>query len=247
MTDPATTDHAFSQQVFLPVPHLWKITMLGITATLLWDITGLDLWLVSLLADSHGFGLRHQWWLETLLHDMTRHLATLAYLLLLLMVWRPVGVFRRLALVQRVEAMAGITLGLLAIAWIKKNSLTSCPWDLQMFGGIAQYTSHWAWGVSDGGSAHCFPGGHASAALGYLALALPWLTSPATADQRLGWRIFWLVLLAGLVLGLTQTLRGAHYPSHTLWTGLICWMAALFNHQAFVLVQRGKLAWSASA
>ena len=61
MTDPATTDHAISQQVFLPVPHLWKITMLGITATLLWDITGLDLWLVSLLADSHGFGLRHQW------------------------------------------------------------------------------------------------------------------------------------------------------------------------------------------
>jgi membrane-associated PAP2 superfamily phosphatase len=37
----------------------------------------------------------------------------------------------------------------------------------------------------------------------------------------------------GGILGLTQTVRGAHYPSHTLWTGLICWAVAVLNHWLF--------------
>jgi hypothetical protein len=45
-------------------------------------------------------------------------------------------------------------------------------------------------------------------------------------------RILWIVL-AGMLLGTTQTLRGAHYPSHTLWTGMLCWLTALANHQIF--------------
>ena len=31
----------------------------------------------------------------------------------------------------------------------------------------------------------------------------------------------------------TQTLRGAHYPSHTFWTGFICWGVAVLNHLVF--------------
>ena len=41
-----------------------------------------------------------------------------------------------------------------------------------------------------------------------------------------------------LALGLTQTLRGAHFPSHTLWTALVCWGVALANHQVFRWVRR---------
>ena len=46
-------------------------------------------------------------------------------------------------------------------------------------------------------------------------------------------RMVLAVLLMGLVLGLTQTLRGAHYPSHTFWTAFICWAVALLNHWLF--------------
>lgn len=42
-----------------------------------------------------------------------------------------------------------------------------------------------------------------------------------------------LVLVVGLVLGLVQTLRGAHYPSHTLWTIGICWTMVLVNRLVF--------------
>ncbi len=34
-------------------------------------------------------------------------------------------------------------------------------------------------------------------------------------------------LLAGLLLGAAQQLRGAHFMSHTLWTGWICWSVAV--------------------
>jgi membrane-associated PAP2 superfamily phosphatase len=45
----------------------------------------------------------------------------------------------------------------------------------------------------------------------------------------------WLIaaLAAGLLLGLVQQLRGAHYLSHTLWTAWICW-AVGFAIDAFL-------------
>ena len=49
----------------------------------------------------------------------------------------------------------------------------------------------------------------------------------------MGQRILLGVVLCGVVLGTTQTLRGAHYPSHTFWTGFICWGVAVLNHLVF--------------
>jgi membrane-associated PAP2 superfamily phosphatase len=38
----------------------------------------------------------------------------------------------------------------------------------------------------------------------------------------------WLAaaVAAGLVLGLAQQWRGAHFMSHTLWSGWVCWCVA---------------------
>jgi membrane-associated PAP2 superfamily phosphatase len=104
---------------------------------------------------------------------------------------------------------------------------------LQEFGGKAWYVSHWTWGTRDGGAGHCFPAGHASSALAFIALALPWLFSGQASLRRRGQWLLLLVLVLGLVFGLAQTLRGAHYPSHTLWTIWICWTVALVNRLVF--------------
>jgi membrane-associated PAP2 superfamily phosphatase len=72
-----------------------------------------------------------------------------------------------------------------------------------------------------------------SSAFAFLGLAVPWLASDSASQRKIGLRILFTVLLAGLLLGLTQTLRGAHYPSHTLWTGFICWTVVLANHLLF--------------
>jgi membrane-associated PAP2 superfamily phosphatase len=134
---------------------------------------------------------------------------------------------------QRIEIVMGVLWCLLCISSLKRISLTSCPWDMKDFGGTAIYVSHWRWGVADGGDGHCFPGGHASSALAFLALCLPWLTNATQTDRRRGRTLLMGVLVLGFILGMTQTVRGAHYPSHTLWTGLICWAVAVLNHWVF--------------
>lgn len=219
--------------------QLWLASFALLGATLAWDASGLDRAVMHWLADSSGFTLRHQWLLERVLHDVARQLATLALLLLVAMVWLPLGPLRQLSRWQRAEIATGTGLALAAVNAIKRHSLTSCPWDLQDFGGPASYVSHWSWGLADGGGGNCFPGGHASAAMAFLALALPWLASHDALQRQRGLRMLVGVLFLGLLLGLTQTLRGAHYPSHTWWTALICWGVALANHGLFTFV-KGK-------
>jgi membrane-associated PAP2 superfamily phosphatase len=160
-------------------------------------------------------------------------LAIVVYLALLVMVWWPQKVLRQLTRWQRSEIIVGITLSLITISTLKSFSMTSCPCELQAFGGHAVHVSHWLWGLSDGGSGHCFPGGHVSSDFAFLALALPWLVSDSASQRTTGLRILLVVVLMGGVLGMTQTLRGAHYPSHTLWTGFICWTVVLANHFLF--------------
>lgn len=220
---------------------LWTVFWCGwLLATLLWDALGADLQVMHGLGNAQGFAMRDHWFLSEVMHTGARQLALLLYLGVLLMVWWPVGVFRSLSRPQRLQAWWGVTLAVLAVNLMKRSSLTSCPWDLQDFGGAAAYVSHWAWGVRDGGSGFCFPGGHASSAFAFLALPLPWLTShdARTRQRALGWSLALVAL--GVVLGGTQTLRGAHYPSHTAWTALVCVATVWGNHAFWAWRQRRR-------
>jgi len=217
-----------------PMINRWTFyTGTCLLCLLAWDFSGLDRPIMHLLADAQGFAWRDSAALETIFHTDARRLAILFYLGLICMLFWPCGIFRTVSRWQRAEVVVGIALSLVAISGLKSISLTSCPWDLQAFGGSAHYVSHWQWGVRDGGSGACFPGGHASSAMAFLALSLPWLTSDALTLQRWGRHLLLGVLSLGLLLGLVQTLRGAHYPSHTFWTGMICWLVAWGNHMAF--------------
>ena len=224
------THHTFTLGDLSPARRLGLATWVTLLCLLAWDWSGLDMGIMQMLADSSGFKLRDNWWLETILHTRAKQLAALIYLGLVVTVWWPPKVLRQLSHWQRLETVVGITLSLLIISTLKSFSLTSCPWDLKVFGGHATRVSHWFFSTADGGSGHCFPGGHVSSALAFLALALPWLASDSAAQRQTGLRILLIVLGAGLLLGLTQTLRGAHFPSHTLWTGFICWCVVLANH-----------------
>jgi membrane-associated PAP2 superfamily phosphatase len=107
----------------------------------------------------------------------------------------------------------------LLVPIIKRISLTSCPWDLTEFGGKAHYVSHWAWGMVDGGAGHCFPSGHAVAAFGFFGMYFLWREHDDKFAR--GWLMG--VLIVGLLFALTQTVRGAHYPSHAAWTAWLSW------------------------
>lgn len=192
---------------------------------LLWDASALDLPLARSVASPGGFPLRDHWLLTSVLHDGGRRLGWLLATALCVGVWWPAGPLRRLSPAARLRLALATLLASLAVSVSKNFSLASCPWDLQLFGGVARYASHWSL-LPDGGGGRCFPAGHASAGFafvsGYFAfrheaphLARAWLAA---------------AVAVGLLFGVAQQLRGAHFMSHTLWTGWICWVVAWSVH-----------------
>ncbi len=194
----------------------------ALALTIAWDALGLDRWVMAAIGTSQGFPLRDHPFVVEVLHNQLKNAMLVLYGLAWLMVFWPLGPVREFSRRQRWAAIVGVSLSLLVISSLKRVSTTSCPWEWAEFGGLAQPLSYWAWGVLDGGSGHCFPGGHASGALAFLSLAWAGMSAESLASQRWGHRLLWTILGLGALMGLSQTLRGAHPPSHSIWTAWIC-------------------------
>lgn len=188
---------------------------------LAWDASGLDLPLARLAGSPTGFAWKEHWLLATLAHDAARRLAWLLALGLCLAVWWPVGPLARIGARRRLQLAATTLFAAFLVSVLKAGSQTSCPWDLADFGGFAHYASHWSL-QPDGGSGRCFPAGHASSGFAFVGGYFAFRPSEPRTARR------WLAAAAaaGLLLGLAQQWRGAHFMSHTLWTALVCWAAA---------------------
>ena len=189
---------------------------------LAWDASGLDLAMARLFGSASGFSGESHWFWRGVMHEPMRNLGWLLELTLLAAIFRPFGVLKQLPVERRWQLALTPLLALILVAGNKAHSLTSCPSELQEFGGVAAYVSHWALGLADGGRGGCFPAGHASAGFAFVAGFFAFRHSLPRLATR------WLLgaLLAGLMLGLAQQIRGQHYVSHTLWTALICWLCA---------------------
>lgn len=198
-----------------PWPRDLAVTLALLAALLWWEAGGLDLVTAGWYGDAAGFALRNAWWTRELLHDGGRWLAGLALAASAALAWhggraqRP----RRLAWFGLVLA------GLVLVPLLKRFSATSCPWDLDAFGGTAAYVPHWLLTVVDGGPGHCFPSGHAVAAFAFLPLYFQW----RGAQPRRARIVLAAVLGLGALFGWAQLARGAHFPSHTLWSAWLCW------------------------
>lgn len=194
-------------------------TLLAMALVIAWDALALDRSFAHWFGDATGFALRSDWFLVNIAHEGARRAAWLVVLVLTLCVWKPFGVMRQLPHARRVQLVVGILVSLAVISTLKYFSTTSCPWDLAEFGGVARYVSHWSLGLADGGPGHCFPAGHASTGFAFVAGYFA-LRRHAPRAARL-----WLAcaLVVGLLMGLAQQMRGAHFMSHTLWTGWLCW------------------------
>lgn len=216
-----------------PTTRWIVISLIGFVLASFWDLAGQDVAMARWWGTAQGFALRDNPFLVNYMHEVMRMLGWIMVVVLSIGVWLPFGALRRLPTARRVQLVVGILIALAAVAIVKRGSATSCPWDLQLFGGVADYVSHWRWGVRDGGGGHCFPAGHAAAGFaflgGYFAL---YRDAPRAARWWLA-----VVLVVGFALGIGQQMRGAHYMSHTLWTAWLCWTAGL---AVDAIVQRHK-------
>ena len=195
------------------------VSLVALASLLCWEASGLDLTLAGWYGGATGFAAREAWWSKHLLHDGGRWLAAMALLAFTVLAWIG-GSGQPLPRRTRLAWMLAVLAGLVLVPALKRFSHSSCPWDLAAFGGSVPYVPHWLLAVVDGGPGHCFPSGHAVAAFAFLPLYFQWRgPQPALARWILG-----SVLVVGALFGWAQMARGAHFPSHTLWSAWLCWI-----------------------
>jgi membrane-associated PAP2 superfamily phosphatase len=173
--------------------------------------------------DSGRFPWHDKWFATTLMHDGIKRLMVLCSLVpaVLLALHRLGSKRLRAGTRMRLQYVLVCAVAVpVTITQLKGWSVQACPWDLARYGGLAPHLSLFG-PVPEGMVAgHCFPAGHASAALWLPAWAVFWLPQQP-------WRALWVAaagFVTGMLLGWVQQLRGAHFLSHTLWS---MWIAAL--------------------
>lgn len=211
--------------------------MLALLVIGVWDLSGADHLLSSLIASSDaGFPWRSHPLLVNVFHEGGRLLAVATLVFLVIDAWRAHQAGRLPSGRDRFVAIALVLSCMVIVSIAKRWSLTSCPWDILDFGGLVPYVPHWQLDRADGGPGHCFPSGHASAAFAFLPVVFLWRRHD---PQQARW-ILWAVLLCGTAFGVAQVLRGAHYVSHVLWTAWICWAVSALAMARYDVVQHRR-------
>lgn len=186
---------------------------------------GGDAWLADRVYAWEGgrWSLAHGFATETLLHRGGRWLCGVAWLCVAI-------AWLRSCLREDGRSLRGPLFGLLAsvalssllIAALKSASGMDCPWDLVRYGGQRPFIGLFEPRPAGLPSAGCFPAGHAGA--GYAWIALYGFLSRVRPEWRHAGLAIGLGL--GLVFGVAQQLRGAHFLSHDLSALLLCWLVA---------------------
>ncbi|PPC75087.1 PAP2 family protein [Pokkaliibacter plantistimulans] len=207
------------------VNHLCYPLLAFVLAVLVISVFHLDRVVADALywSEGHQWALKDSWITTTLIHKGGKNLsiaiAVVTFFLLAGSWLTPALRHWRRPLTFLLLATA--TSSLLVVS-AKSLTHIACPWDFNRYGGSLPFMSELDQFLhSDSG--RCFPAGHASAGYAWLALYFVGLY------RHSGWRWLGLLLavLMGVVFGVSQQLRGAHFISHDVWTFAISWFTAL--------------------
>jgi membrane-associated PAP2 superfamily phosphatase len=201
--------------------------------------TDLDRTVTRFAYDAHaaGFPLRNNFWLDVVMHHWTKYAVVMvgclaAAGLLSSFALPALKVHRRLLLF----VVLAVGLAPLGVTAGKAMSARHCPWDMDEFGGVVPYTKLFEPMAPNVKPGHCFPAGHASTGFAlmafYFAAYSRRMRQAALAALAIG-------IAAGLALGFGRVLQGAHFVSHVLWSGLLCWMIMVV---LYMLCLRGSRA-----
>jgi membrane-associated PAP2 superfamily phosphatase len=193
----------------------------------------LDRWLADSIFSWEGgeWALRDAWLTTAIIHEGGRRLVLLILMLVFFLV---AASYCLPALKPYRRGLYYILLSAIVsevvVNLLKTVSGIDCPWDLKNYGGDRIYAGWSAlFSLSDSGG-NCFPAGHASAAYAWFGVYF------FTLHHFPRWRrtAIATVIFFGLVFGISQQLRGAHFLSHDLATAWICWMTAVLMAPFFL-------------
>jgi membrane-associated PAP2 superfamily phosphatase len=210
---------------------LWLALPLGAAAGLLaLDRTHIDIALTARFYDpvTRAFPLRTTFLFDTVLHHWTKYVV----ISIACLAWGGYFLTHALPALRRHRRellFLGLALALApaAVSLLKLVSDRHCPWDVDTFGGFASYLA--LLDVTPAGltPGHCFPAGHAST--GFCLMAFYFIGWSAHRPA-LAWTGLAAGLIAGLGLGLGRVVQGAHFLSHVLWSGIVCWIVLVALH-----------------
>lgn len=224
---PATRRHFVLLQLLAVLPIAALLLALETTAM---DAT-ISGWFFDRAAGA--FPLRHDSFLEVFAHQYMKQLVVVVaccviaiyFLSFVLPELKPQ---RRLLLFLSLS----LTLAPLAVVLLKAASPRHCPWDLLEYGGFAPHLSLFDDVPAGLPPGHCFPAGHAST--GFCLMAFYF--AGRALRRRWSARIALIGgIAAGLGLGLGRIVQGAHFLSHVLWSGLVCWLVIVALHCLILL------------
>ena len=164
------------------------------------------------------------WWTNELIHRdgawLMRSIATLALALWIATWLRPQWrALRRPSLYFFVSVVLSVGV----VGLLKTLTNVDCPRDLSEFGGSFPFIHLFEPRPEGLRHARCFPAAHASS--GYALLALYFVLRERSRRAALFGLASGLGL--GLVFGIAQQARGAHFISHDVWSAMIVWTVSL--------------------
>ncbi len=217
MTTPAHVSSLPDFRTHLLLPTAVFLMLLALTS-----LSGLDLQLADHIFTRGGnsWKWRNAWLTETVIHAGGRELV--AAMALTLVAGIGASFHPRWQAYRRglVYVLVSALLSTLVVNVLKRVTALDCPWDLARYGGEHAYHSLLAGPFA--GNGNCFPAGHASA--GYAWFGLYYFAFHYFPRWRFAG--FMTAITLGLVFGIGQQLRGAHFLTHDLWTAWLCWMCA---------------------
>jgi membrane-associated PAP2 superfamily phosphatase len=108
------------------------------------------------------------------------------------------------------------------VGFLKTVTNVDCPWDLAPFGGNFPFVHLFADRNDALRLGRCFPATHASSGYALVVLYFVW-RERSRILARVGLAIG---LAGGIVFGIAQQSRGAHFFSHDVWSAFIVWFIA---------------------
>jgi membrane-associated PAP2 superfamily phosphatase len=164
------------------------------------------------------------WWVNQFIHSggqwLLRGVTAAAILLWIATYSRP-----GLRQLRRPAAyfVVAVILSIATVGLLKTVSNVHCPWALAEFGGNVPFVhlfSHRSPLIRHG---QCFPAAHSSS--GYALFALYFVFRERSRRiAKLGLSV---AIVTGLIFGIAQQSRGAHFVSHDLWSAFLAWMITL--------------------
>lgn len=106
---------------------------------------------------------------------------------------------------------------IVTVFFLKRWSTLPCPWNSVAFGGNVNPPELWRAFALDLPIGKCFPAGHSSGGFCFLSMYFGY----TLIYGKRNFKTLIPGLLIGIIFGMTQQMRGAHYLSHDLTTILI--------------------------